>query len=87
MRCGTWREKESESKKMRKERRGNNKKVVRKRDSERRRGEMKREEGRGKGREKLPLGGRSSWPGQTRLILVSVYRPAALAPGIVEIHW
>lgn len=31
--------------------------------------------------------GCGSRPGQRRLILVSVWRPAELAPGTVEIHW
>lgn len=46
---------------------------------------MEREGGRR--RELLPLGGCSSRPGQRRLILVSVHRPAELAPGTVEIQW
>lgn len=51
-----------------------------------RRGSEKEREG-GRGRELLPLGECGSRPGQIRLILVSVWRPAELAPGTVKIHW
>lgn len=58
---------------------------MRERDKGRRRSEMGGEGGRR--RELLPLGGRSSRPGHRRLILVSVWRLAELAPATVEICW